>query len=152
MNGGRNGSTKFRKKMYNLWLLLNPCLFSGIGSAQYLKSRFGRGYQLDVLVNSSDQESINRCMNFIENSFPSPSRIESHGASLKYRLDPESSLSLSQLFAKLEANKSDACIQEYGIIFWGCVLFVFCFAAPWRQHAMQSRFAPLVATSRVSHA
>ena len=111
-----------------------------LGSAQHLRSRFGKGYQIDVnfdvLKNvdtsksrsklssgsgaSSENEIedlIEQCSyNFeewIESRFVNWEKLEEQNSHFKYKVDK--SLSIGMIFNEIETNKKKFNIKEYSV-------------------------------------
>uniref|UniRef100_A0A8C3C119 ATP binding cassette subfamily A member 10 n=1 Tax=Cairina moschata TaxID=8855 RepID=A0A8C3C119_CAIMO len=75
-----------------------------IGSIQYLKSKFGKGYLLEIKV--KDPESTDLLHTEVLRIFPSAARQERFPSLLVYKVPMEDALPLSQSFSKLEEGKS----------------------------------------------
>ena len=103
-----------------------------LGSAQHLRSRFGKGYQIDVNFdivsnmnqrnNSFDgeydtQEFIQECSNgfekWIESRFDNWEKLEEQNSHFKYKVDK--SLSIGTIFNEIEMNKKKLNIKEYSV-------------------------------------
>nr|XP_023416826.1 ATP-binding cassette sub-family A member 5 [Cavia porcellus] len=77
-----------------------------IGTVQHLKSKFGRGYFLEIkLKDWVDNLEIDRLQREIEYIFPNASRQESFSSILAYKIPKEDVQSLSQAFSKLEEGE-----------------------------------------------
>lgn len=99
-----------------------------IGSAQHLKHRFGRGFEVDVSTGAAD---INPVLNWINQHFASATIVEAYGGKIKFKIpqsasdSPDSSSSsspspsnghtLRSVFAAIENVKSRVGISEYSV-------------------------------------
>ncbi|KAM5273748.1 cholesterol transporter ABCA5 [Ctenodactylus gundi] len=85
-----------------------------IGTVQHLKSKFGKGYFLEIkLKDWIENLEIDRLQREIEYIFPNASRQESFSSILAYKIPKEDVQSLSQSFSKLEEAKHTFAIEEY---------------------------------------
>uniref|UniRef100_A0A8C0ECF7 ABC transporter domain-containing protein n=1 Tax=Bubo bubo TaxID=30461 RepID=A0A8C0ECF7_BUBBB len=75
-----------------------------IGSIQYLKNKFGKGYLLEIKV--KDPEHTDLLHAEILRIFPSAARQERFPSLLVYKVPMEDALPLSQSFSKLEEGKN----------------------------------------------
>ncbi|NXE27421.1 ABCAA protein, partial [Ardeotis kori] len=75
-----------------------------IGSIQYLKNKFGKGYLLEIKV--KDPEHTDLLHAEILRIFPGAARQERFPSLLVYKVPMEDALPLSQSFSKLEEGKS----------------------------------------------
>ncbi|NXY75912.1 ABCAA protein, partial [Glareola pratincola] len=75
-----------------------------IGSIQYLKNKFGKGYLLEIKV--KDPEHTDLLHAEILRIFPSAARQERFPSLLVYKVPMEDALPLSQSFSKLEEGKT----------------------------------------------
>ncbi|XP_067164770.1 ATP-binding cassette sub-family A member 10-like [Apteryx mantelli] len=82
-----------------------------IGSIQYLKNKFGKGYLLEIKV--KDPEHIDLLHAEILRIFPSAARQERFPSLLVYKVPMEDALPLSQSFSKLEEAKRTFNLEEY---------------------------------------
>ncbi|XP_019397888.1 PREDICTED: ATP-binding cassette sub-family A member 10-like [Crocodylus porosus] len=82
-----------------------------IGSIQYLKSKFGKGYLLEIKV--KDAEQVDELHAKILTIFPQAARQERIPSLLVYKIPMEDALPLSQAFSKLEAAKQTLGFEEY---------------------------------------
>ncbi|NXL96012.1 ABCAA protein, partial [Alectura lathami] len=82
-----------------------------IGSIQYLKNKFGKGYLLEIKV--KDPESTELLHTEILKIFPSAARQERFPSLLIYKVPMENALPLSQSFSKLEEAKQNFSLEEY---------------------------------------
>ncbi|NXJ90180.1 ABCAA protein, partial [Corythaixoides concolor] len=82
-----------------------------IGSIQYLKNKFGKGYLLEVKV--KDPEHTDLLHAEILRIFPSAARQERLPSLLVYKVPMEDALPLSQSFSKLEEAKRNFNLEEY---------------------------------------
>uniref|UniRef100_H0Z0I9 Cholesterol transporter ABCA5 n=1 Tax=Taeniopygia guttata TaxID=59729 RepID=H0Z0I9_TAEGU len=85
-----------------------------IGTVQHLKSKFGRGYFLEMkLGEAADVQQVEYLQNQILHIFPNASRQESFASILAYKIPKEDVQSLSHSFSKLEEVKHTFNIEEY---------------------------------------
>lgn len=100
-----------------------------IGSTQHLKSRHGKGFQLNVVMKNTEDEDASKKLeaeqkevktaapqgevDWILGTFAGSERIEKHGRNLRYYL-PGTFL-FSQIFSTLEAHKEAWDIAEYSV-------------------------------------
>ncbi|NXM38200.1 ABCA9 protein, partial [Gymnorhina tibicen] len=82
-----------------------------IGSIQYLKNKFGKGYLLEVKV--KDPESSDVLHAEILKMFPGAARQERFPSLLVYKVPMKDALPLSQSFSKLEEAKRSCSLEEY---------------------------------------
>ncbi|NXQ43282.1 ABCA8 protein, partial [Catharus fuscescens] len=82
-----------------------------IGSIQYLKNKFGKGYLLEIKV--KDAESTDVLHAEILKIFPGAARQERFPSLLVYKVPMKDALPLSQSFSKLEAAKQSCSLEEY---------------------------------------
>ncbi|XP_009805247.2 ATP-binding cassette sub-family A member 10 [Gavia stellata] len=82
-----------------------------IGSIQYLKNKFGKGYLLEIKV--KDPERTDLLHAEILRIFPSAARQERFPFLLVYKVPMEDALPLSQSFSKLEEAKRNFNLKEY---------------------------------------
>ncbi|NWS87611.1 ABCA9 protein, partial [Toxostoma redivivum] len=82
-----------------------------IGSIQYLKSKFGKGYLLEIKV--KDPESTDALHAEILKIFPGAARQERFPSLLVYKVPMKDALPLSQSFSKLEEAKQSCSLEEY---------------------------------------
>uniref|UniRef100_A0A8C3XVR1 ATP binding cassette subfamily A member 10 n=1 Tax=Chelydra serpentina TaxID=8475 RepID=A0A8C3XVR1_CHESE len=76
-----------------------------IGSIQYLKSKFGKGYLLEIKV--KDPEQVDLIHAEITRIFPLAARQERYSSLMVYKIPMENVQSLSQAFFNLEAGKRE---------------------------------------------
>ncbi|XP_073166648.1 ATP-binding cassette sub-family A member 10-like isoform X4 [Lepidochelys kempii] len=82
-----------------------------IGAVQYLKSKFGKGYLLEIKVKDPAQVD---CLHMeILKIFPHADRQERVSSLLVYKIPMQDALPLSQTFSKLEAAKRTFSLEEY---------------------------------------
>ncbi|NXH11820.1 ABCAA protein, partial [Bucco capensis] len=81
-----------------------------IGSIQYLKSKFGKGYLLEIKVKDPECTDLHA---EILRIFPSAARQERFPSLLVYKVPMEDALPLSQSFSKLEEAKRNFSLEEY---------------------------------------
>ncbi|XP_061866528.1 ATP-binding cassette sub-family A member 10-like [Colius striatus] len=82
-----------------------------IGSIQYLKNKFGKGYVLEIKV--KDAECTDLLHAEILRIFPGAARQERFPSLLVYKVPMEDALPLSQSFFKLEEAKRNFNLEEY---------------------------------------
>ncbi|XP_067403873.1 uncharacterized protein [Emydura macquarii macquarii] len=82
-----------------------------IGAVQYLKSKFGKGYLLEIKV--KDPAQIDRLHMAILRIFPHADRQERVSFLLVYKIPMQDALPLSQAFSRLEAAKQTFSLEEY---------------------------------------
>uniref|UniRef100_A0A8C0BD03 Cholesterol transporter ABCA5 n=1 Tax=Buteo japonicus TaxID=224669 RepID=A0A8C0BD03_9AVES len=85
-----------------------------IGTVQHLKSKFGRGYFLEMkLKETADVQQVEYLQRQILHIFPNANRQESFASILAYKIPKEDVQSLSHSFSKLEEVKHAFNIEEY---------------------------------------
>ncbi|NXA95414.1 ABCA5 protein, partial [Melanocharis versteri] len=85
-----------------------------IGTVQHLKSKFGRGYFLEMkLRESADVQQVEYLQSQILHIFPNANRQESFASILAYKIPKEDVQSLSHSFSKLEEVKHTFSIEDY---------------------------------------
>ncbi|KAM6317252.1 ATP-binding cassette sub-family A member 10-like [Podargus strigoides] len=82
-----------------------------IGSIQYLKNKFGKGYLLEIKVKEPERTDLLHAE--ILKIFPSAARQERFPSLLVYKVPMEDALPLSQSFSKLEEAKRNFNLEEY---------------------------------------
>ncbi|NXI06362.1 ABCA9 protein, partial [Pachycephala philippinensis] len=82
-----------------------------LGSIQYLKNKFGKGYLLEIKV--KDPESSDVLHAEILKIFPGAARQERFPSLLVYKVPMKDALPLSQSFSKLEEAKRSCSLEEY---------------------------------------
>ncbi|NXP67882.1 ABCA9 protein, partial [Chloropsis cyanopogon] len=82
-----------------------------IGSIQYLKNKFGKGYLLEIKV--KDTESSDVLHAEILKIFPGAARQERFPSLLVYKVPMKDALPLSQSFSRLEEAKRSCSLEEY---------------------------------------
>ncbi|XP_064584411.1 ATP-binding cassette sub-family A member 9-like isoform X1 [Zonotrichia leucophrys gambelii] len=82
-----------------------------IGSIQYLKNKFGRGYLLEI--KAKDAESSDALHAEVLKIFPGAARQERFPSLLVYKIPMRDALPLSQSFSKLEEAKRSCGLEEY---------------------------------------
>ncbi|NXQ31151.1 ABCA9 protein, partial [Alaudala cheleensis] len=82
-----------------------------IGSIQYLKNKFGKGYLLEIKV--KDPESTDALHAEVLKIFPGAARQERFPSLLVYKVPMRDALPLSQSFSKLEEAKRSCSLEEY---------------------------------------
>uniref|UniRef100_A0A7M4FR21 ATP-binding cassette sub-family A member 10-like n=1 Tax=Crocodylus porosus TaxID=8502 RepID=A0A7M4FR21_CROPO len=76
-----------------------------IGSIQYLKSKFGKGYLLEIKLKDSGQ--ADQLHTEILRIFPQAARQERFSSLLVYKVPVEDALPLSQAFSKMERGRNE---------------------------------------------
>ncbi|GAB5581250.1 ABC-type organic anion transporter ABCA8 isoform X5 [Prionailurus iriomotensis] len=85
-----------------------------IGTVQHLKSKFGKGYFLEIKLKEwVENLEVDRLQREIQYIFPNASRQESFSSILAYKIPKEDVPSLAQSFSKLEEAKHTFAIEEY---------------------------------------
>ncbi|XP_019349796.1 cholesterol transporter ABCA5 [Alligator mississippiensis] len=85
-----------------------------IGTVQHLKSKFGRGYFLEMkLKDTAGVHQMEMLQRQILHIFPNASRQESFSSILAFRIPKEDVQSLSHSFSKLEEAKHAFNVEEY---------------------------------------
>ncbi|NXD62039.1 ABCA5 protein, partial [Eolophus roseicapillus] len=85
-----------------------------IGTVQHLKSKFGRGYFLEMkLKETADVQQVEYLQSQILHIFPNANRQESFASILAYKIPKEDVQSLAHSFSKLEEVKHAFNIEEY---------------------------------------
>ncbi|ETE68040.1 ATP-binding cassette sub-family A member 8-B, partial [Ophiophagus hannah] len=82
-----------------------------LGSIQYLKSKFGKNYLLQIKVKGVEQGDLVNTQ--ILKIFPQAARQERISTLLAYKIPMEDSLPLSRAFAMLEDAKQRFSLEEY---------------------------------------
>ncbi|XP_019349801.1 ABC-type organic anion transporter ABCA8 isoform X1 [Alligator mississippiensis] len=82
-----------------------------IGSIQYLKSKFGKSYLLEIKLKDSGQ--ADQVHTEILRIFPQAARQERFSSLLVYKVPMEDALPLSQAFCKMERAKRSIGFEEY---------------------------------------
>ncbi|NXA35903.1 ABCAA protein, partial [Eudromia elegans] len=82
-----------------------------IGSIQYLKNKFGKGYILEIKVKDPEHSDLLHAE--MLRIFPSAARQERFPSLLVYKVPMEDALPLSQSFSKLEEAKRTFNLEEY---------------------------------------
>ncbi|XP_057895071.1 ABC-type organic anion transporter ABCA8-like [Melospiza georgiana] len=82
-----------------------------IGSIQYLKNKFGRGYLLEI--KAKDAESSDALHAQVLKIFPGAARQDRFPSLLVYKVPMRDALPLSQSFSKLEEAKRSCGLEEY---------------------------------------
>lgn len=91
-----------------------------IGSAQHLKSKYGSGYQMELMVDTVvGEQGFEAVHTFIQQLAPQETRsevqiLESHAGKIKARV-PSEGLSLGHLFDRIEGAKTELRITNYSI-------------------------------------
>jgi len=82
-----------------------------LGSVQHLKSRFGKGYHLEINTDESHEKAVEK---FVKDTFKGAELKESHANRLKYEV-PQQDISLSDIFAAMEQAKVTLSITDYAV-------------------------------------
>ncbi|CAJ0946136.1 unnamed protein product [Ranitomeya imitator] len=82
-----------------------------IGSIQQLKSKFGKGYLLEMKV--KDSQKVEEIHQEIRRIFPQGDRQDRFSSLLCYKIPMDNVQSLSQAFSQLEEAKRVYDIEEY---------------------------------------
>eukprot|EP00455_Lapot_gusevi_P047014 TRINITY_DN6288_c0_g1_i1.p1 TRINITY_DN6288_c0_g1~~TRINITY_DN6288_c0_g1_i1.p1 ORF type:complete len:488 (-),score=143.50 TRINITY_DN6288_c0_g1_i1:64-1527(-) len=82
-----------------------------LGSAQHLKNKYGRGFQVDVSV--FNESMVPQVRGFFQHHFQNVQEIECFGGAMKFRIDPN--MSLADVFSVIETNKKNLGIVQYGV-------------------------------------
>ncbi|XP_021369630.1 ATP-binding cassette sub-family A member 2-like isoform X2 [Mizuhopecten yessoensis] len=89
--------------------------FKCLGSAQHLKNRYGDGYTFSIRLKGPDfDHSSETVQRFVDRKFPGVVLKEHHYNLLQYELRGQS-VSLAQLFNKLEEAQKDLDIEDYSV-------------------------------------
>ena len=96
-----------------------------VGSSQHLKSRFGRGYQIDISTAGNDAAAARV---FIMHHFPDAEKLEDYGGKMKFKIlhraaalnqplspSAEQQWKLKDVFALIEKHKEETGISEYSV-------------------------------------
>ncbi|XP_077992841.1 ATP-binding cassette sub-family A member 2-like [Glandiceps talaboti] len=85
--------------------------FKCIGSIQHLKSKFGDGYTITVILNKN-QPKQQQIRSFFLQTFPGSVMKDCHCNTVQFEIK---SRSLSDIFSKLEAMKETSDIEDYSV-------------------------------------
>lgn len=99
-----------------------------IGPSQHLKSRFGRGFQVDISTASNDSAAAR---SFLLQHFPEAEKLEDYAGKMKYKilhkkaggaggasspgLGDKAAWRLKDIFALIERHKESVGISEYSV-------------------------------------
>merc|ERR1711972_75188 len=83
--------------------------FRCMGSSQHLKSKFGRGYTLDLRIDEAQASEVKAEIIAL---FPSAELTEAHASKLAFTLE-HSSVALADVFERMEAHKERLGIIDY---------------------------------------
>jgi len=100
-----------------------------LGTPDHLKSKYGSGYQLEIILKPTNGQSRSFCESsvgaseqrlteFVRSALSAEGRLlEAHGLRFLYQLPPlgRSSLTLGDVFTKLQAARADLGIEDYSI-------------------------------------
>ena len=99
--------------------------FQCLGSAQYIKAKFGEGYSLimKLRVRKADQESsaasleakTRALMDFVDRTFPGSQLKDQHHGLVHYRIGRTPGLTWGRLFGAVESARSTYNIEDYSI-------------------------------------
>jgi ABC-type multidrug transport system ATPase subunit len=93
--------------------ILNAGSLVGLGTSQHLKSRYGRGFHIDVRC-SVDRAAEVRT--FLNHEFPGSKELEYFEGHTRIQTNPNTcSATLAQIFTKIEANKDRLEIVDYSV-------------------------------------
>jgi len=102
-------------------ILVNGAL-KCVGPSQHLKSRFGRGFQVDISTAAKDSSAARA---FLLQHFPDAEKLEDYGGNIKYKILHRGSRAmpdgsgrdwkLKDVFALVEAHKAAVHISEYSV-------------------------------------
>uniref|UniRef100_A0A8C8VGV2 ATP binding cassette subfamily A member 10 n=1 Tax=Pelusios castaneus TaxID=367368 RepID=A0A8C8VGV2_9SAUR len=84
-----------------------------IGTIQYLKSKFGKDYLLEIKVKAREQADL--IHEEVIRIFPLAARQERYSSLMVYKIPVENVQSLSQAFFNLEAAKHNFNLEEYNL-------------------------------------
>eukprot|EP00301_Raphidiophrys_heterophryoidea_P004938 c12109_g1_i2.p1 GENE.c12109_g1_i2~~c12109_g1_i2.p1 ORF type:complete len:1737 (+),score=451.65 c12109_g1_i2:522-5213(+) len=84
-----------------------------LGTAQHLKSRFGKGYHVEVSL--ADASTMDRVRDLIARVAPGAQETEVYGTHIKFELPRLGGMSLGEIFRQVEANKEQLKIEDYSI-------------------------------------
>eukprot|EP01083_Nonionella_stella_P130674 396640_1 len=87
--------------------------FRCIGTLPHLKSKFGKGYHVEISTGDEEFDDEN-LTEFIEESFPGSNLSEQHGTTYKYFI-PKSGITLGQVFTTLESPPEDVSVVNYSV-------------------------------------
>ena len=82
-----------------------------LGAVQHLKSKFGKGYLLEIKSSSNHAWGVKE---FIVEHFEGAVLSEEHQERVKYSL-PKSSVSLGEIFSKIEMERQNLGIVDYSV-------------------------------------
>eukprot|EP01107_Rhizomastix_libera_P015006 TRINITY_DN5198_c0_g1_i2.p1 TRINITY_DN5198_c0_g1~~TRINITY_DN5198_c0_g1_i2.p1 ORF type:complete len:595 (-),score=183.73 TRINITY_DN5198_c0_g1_i2:21-1805(-) len=82
-----------------------------LGAVQHLKSKFGKGYLLEIKSSSNHAWGVKE---FIVEHFEGAILSEEHQERVKYSL-PKSSVSLGEIFSKIEMERQNLGIVDYSV-------------------------------------
>lgn len=96
--------------------------FRCIGSTQHLKSKFGKGYHLELKLGAgatAEGGEVQRLQAFVAQELPEATLQERHANSLKYMV-PLVGTSLSRLFGLISDNKAALGIEVHALTHYSC--------------------------------
>jgi len=82
-----------------------------LGSAQHLKHRFGKGYQLEL---NCPADRIEQVKAFVGQQFPGARVLEHHDRNIKFNL-PKGHMTLANIFRVINTNRAALSIAEYSV-------------------------------------
>ena len=92
--------------------ILNRGELKCLGSSQHLKSRFGKGYNIEIKLKEKSTENLMN--NFMNEHLVGAVLMEVHD--LVYRFEvPQKNLSLSKIFGEIEMRKDEIGIEDYSV-------------------------------------
>ena len=83
-----------------------------IPSSQHLKSRFGKGYNVEVKLNAT--ANFEELHHFMLKTFENAQLTENHGLNYHFEISQQN-LSLSRVFKELESQQSILGIEDYSV-------------------------------------
>jgi len=84
-----------------------------LGSIQHLKSRFGKGYHLEINTRDTP-DALENVKTFVQQTFQSAELQEFHAGRIKYQI-PQQNMSLSAIFGAIENVKERLNIVDYAV-------------------------------------
>jgi ABC-type multidrug transport system ATPase subunit len=86
--------------------------FHCLGSIQHLKSKFGKGYLMEI---KAEAARMNEIKSFVAREFQESVLTEEHSELLKYSLPKTPELTLGSIFETIEENRVELNILDYGV-------------------------------------
>lgn len=84
-----------------------------VGSSQHLKSRFGKGYRLELSSSNPDPANLEDIQSLVTGMAQQVTLAEAHGAHMKYELSHD--LDLADVFELMESRKEQLSITDYAV-------------------------------------